>query len=272
MVMRKPAKWAFDKSQVDDEWDWFHEMAVFVAPLWSGGGSPYDVVNMLGVPQATSPLTWERPALGWGLRGDAVSEGAQVTAPENLKLSLPITVCMGVISLANATSSTFTFGVAYNKPQTNPWLAYGISAQSGGGTEWTGVGNSGGTFKNFSHNVTRNTGVHENLVCRFADADTDFLVDGAVVASNATSIASPNYTSTSEITFGEGTNNTRNPNCIFTYGYILAGYAENRQLAQLARNPFGPVTYFEDFDGFVAAAPAGGNALAGTLASTGVGW
>lgn len=69
--LQKPAMWAVTPGLIAPEWQWFWRDAVFVAPLWEGGGSPRDISinqdsqNLIGT--LSGNAAWAGTARGIGI-------------------------------------------------------------------------------------------------------------------------------------------------------------------------------------------------------------
>ncbi len=255
----KPAQWALTPALVDPKWEWFWRKAVFAAPLWEGGGNVQDQTpNRVSLPPSVTPATWETSSRGRGIRSNANSESFQITTPDYLKIGWPASIFCGITRLGSNSTNAALFGLLYSNNGANPFTS--IMMGHAASSEVRGEINSGGSFRNmFSDDPALDcpTGETHDYAMVFKSGDSSAYRDGILAATDGVGLSDPTYASTSLVTFGDGVNASRTPNCDFHYGYILDGECTAGQVKQIADDPHGPFRMLDEVGVVIVPAAVG---------------
>lgn len=184
---------------------WGHPLTRELKACWlcneMTGGKLTDLVRNVQLVQQSSP-TWAIKGDRQGLLTDATSEGAEITTPGDLRLSLPITIVWRGVDLGGVVGGNADVcGASYDNADSNPWVAYAIS-RNDSNNEWRIASNTAGTYYELDSNVADSADTNRDIVAVFDSNRTEVYVDGVSQNSSATARSSPNYDSTSLFAIG----------------------------------------------------------------------
>jgi hypothetical protein len=171
----------------------------------SGVISTYDSVNKLKMPGASAATV-----KGGGLYCDASGKGFQVLAPAAVKLAYPITVAARVRVLATPGVEANWFGVLHNSTNASPFDSVRLCPDFSGNLAI--YFNVAGTSTSFASSTTSASQVGKTItLVGVLNATSRFLyLDGAQIATQATTLAAPAYSATSQLVAGSFSADARN--------------------------------------------------------------
>lgn len=170
-------------------------------------------INVLGT------ATWDAD----GLRCDANDEGAEVTAPSNIRLNPPLTFGAWFMPIGTPTQFAGCFGVTYDNAAGEPWLSYALDFND---PFLRILFNAAGTFTAGAQ-ASISAYLNERILAVgvIKSGSQKLYINGIQQAESTATIASISYGASALITFGDYAGIARNSNAVFYAGFIC-----NREL------------------------------------------
>jgi hypothetical protein len=185
-------------------------------------GGVRDYVRNYYLPGTYDPTPFERG--GSGLTFNAAGEGAQITAPDPLRLTLPFAIACWIKVVGTIQANAGIFGCVPNNGDLTPFISYGWYLAS---TTFAYKGNNAGTL------FTRDTGVTPVLntiyllVANVHAGDVDAWINNVRVITASGSLSNPTFAASALFHVANQSGVSRNSNLQFLDGFIW-----NRLLAQ----------------------------------------
>lgn len=172
-----------------------------------------------------------------GLRCDAADEGAEVTTPDYLRLSAPLTIVARARVLGTPDTHGNVFGVICNNVDGNPFIAYALITKYNNGF-WATYYSNGGNFQALESTIAPVPGEEVCLAAVFTLTDVSLYLNGGLIATQGAVAVTPTYDASSLLAAGDYTGPSRNPNVQVKGGWIYNRALSPREVATLSVDPF----------------------------------
>lgn len=158
------------------------------------------------------------PGIG-GVFCSALNDGAEISTPTRIRLTLPITIAVSVRSYGVPTGSSGIFGIVPNNTNGSPFVSSAIGVDAGGNINY-GT-NSAGTFGAVvTSRLLSSLTSPSRIAVVHTSASISVYINGVLSTSSVSSRSDPTYAATSLLYAGSYTGVSRNVNATIWGGRI----------------------------------------------------
>lgn len=215
-------------------------LAVGCVAFWPFNEPDGDAVDIVQGIRLTRQTSAGRTTGQYGRAGNC--SGSQVgfaaTAPQSLRLNVPITIACVVRYLGTPSNSTEIFGVTQNNTASGYYLAYSIGVSGGGNLvlDYNNGSSYRGVFTSTA--ATLNQGDAIAMVALITPTTADLYRNGVLIGQDVGFTGNPSYDATATVVAGFFPAVSRDANIAFMGGGIWSRTWSLRQIQDFTADPF----------------------------------